>query len=159
VLHRPVESATESRQSELVVIFGEDVAAEVGLSLALAAVLAAIITGNPLYDALGSIAIGVVLIVVAAGIAVKIKGLLIGQSAEPETERAIRAFLEQREEISRVFRLITFQLGGTLMVAVKAQMHGVTAVEVVDSINRVEVAFREAFPDVQWLFFEPDVAD
>jgi len=149
----------ESRQSELVVILGEDIAAEIGLALALLAVLTAIFTGNPMWDALGSIAIGTVLVVVAFGIGIEIKGLLIGQSAEPETEAAIRNFLEQRQEVHRVFRLITLQLGGSLMVSVKAHMHGANAEEMVASINRVEAALRAAFPDIQWLFFEPDLAD
>ena len=149
----------ESRQSELVVILGEDIAAEVGLVLALIAVLATIVTGNPLYDALGSIAIGAVLVVVAALLGIEIKGLLIGQSAEPETEIAIRRFIEERQEVTRVFSVITLQLGGSLMVAVKAHMRGESANELVASINRVEVALREAFPDIQWLFFEPDVAE
>ena len=148
-----------SRQSELVVILGEDVAAEIGLALALIAVLAAIATGNPMYDALGSIAIGAVLIVVALGLAIEIKGLLIGQSAEPDTEAAIRRFLEERAEVEKVFRLITLQLGGTLMVSVKARVKGASAAELVASINRVEAALRGAFPEVQWLFFEPDTAD
>jgi cation diffusion facilitator family transporter len=149
----------ESRQSELVVILGEDIAAEVGLALALIAVLAAILTGNPMYDALGSVAIGVVLVVVAIGLAVEIQGLLIGQSAEPETEAAIRLFIEQRQEVARVLRVITLQLGGNVMVAVKAQMRDENAGAMVASINRVEAALREAFPEIQWLFFEPDVAD
>jgi len=149
----------ESRQSELVVILGEDIAAEIGLVLALIAVLAAIATGNPMYDALGSIAIGAVLVVVAGLLGIQIKGLLIGQSAEPETEIAIRRFIEERQEVARLFSVITLQLGGSLMVAVKAHMRGESANELVASINRVEAAVREAFPDIQWLFFEPDVAE
>ena len=149
----------ESRQSELVVILGEDIAAEVGLVLALIAVLATVVTGNPLYDALGSISIGAVLVVVAVGLGIEIKGLLIGQSAEPETEIAIRRFIEERQEVALVFSVITLQLGGSLMVAVKAHMRGESANELVASINRVEAALREAFPDIQWLFFEPDVAE
>src|SRR6185436_11671053 len=145
----------ESRQSELVVILGEDIAAEIGLVLALIAVLAAIATGNPMYDALGSIAIGAVLVVVAGLLGIQIKGLLIGQSAEPETESAIRRFIEERQEVARLFSVITLQLGGSLMVAVKAHMRGESANELVASINRVEAAVREAFPDIQWLFFEP----
>jgi cation diffusion facilitator family transporter len=149
----------DSRQSELVVILGEDIAAEIGLALALVAVLAAILTDNPMYDALGSIAIGVVLVVVAAGLAFEIHGLLIGQSAEPETESAIRRFIEARQEVARVLRVITLQLGGHMMVAVKAHMRDESASAMVESINRVEAALREAFPEIQWLFFEPDVAD
>jgi len=149
----------DSRQSELVVILGEDIAAEVGLALALIAVLTTIVTGNPMFDALGSIAIGVVLVVVAIGLAIEIHGLLIGQSAEPETEAAIRSFIEKRPEVARVLRMITLQLGGNVMVAVKAHMRDENASAMVSSINRVEAAVREAFPEIQWLFFEPDVTD
>ncbi len=149
----------ESRQSELVVVLGEDLAALLGLALALAAVLITILSGDPLWDALGSIAIGAVLIVVAIGIAVEIKGLLIGQSADPETERRIRDFLERHEDIERVFKVLTLQLGGSLMISIKARMNGESAHELVNAINRAEASLRAEFPEVQWLFFEPDVAD
>lgn len=149
----------DSRQSELVVILGEDLAALLGLALALVAVLLTIFTGNPMWDALGSIAIGVVLIVVAALLAIEIKGLLIGQSADPEMEARLREFLQRRDEIETVYRLLTLQLGTSLMVAVKAKVKGSTAAELVAAINRAEAAMREEFPEIQWLFFEPDVSD
>lgn len=149
----------ESRQSELVVIFGEDLAALLGLALALAAVIATMVSGNPLWDALGSVAIGVVLIIVAVGIGHEIKGLLIGQSADPATIARMQAFLEQHENVEKVFGLLTLQLGTTVMVAVKARMKGRTADELVDGINRCEAAMRREFPEIQWLFFEPDVKD
>ena len=149
----------ETRQSELVVILGEDVAALLGLALALAAVLVTIFTGDPIWDALGSIAIGVVLIVVAIGIAVQIKGLLIGRSADPELEARMREFLERREEVDHVFRMLTLQLGASLMVAVKARMKARDAVELVHAINRCEAAMRAEFSEIQWIFFEPDVMD
>ena len=148
-----------SRQSELVVILGEDLAALLGLALALLAVLITIFTGNPMWDALGSISIGVVLILVAAGIAIEIKGLLIGQSAEPETEKRIRAFLEGNGEVEKVYRMITMQLGTSLMVALKARMRARSAAELVAAINRAEVALRAEFPEIQWLFFEPDIKE
>jgi cation diffusion facilitator family transporter len=149
----------ESRQSELVVILGEDLAALLGLALALAAVLLAILTGDAKWDAFGSMAIGVVLIVVAAGIAIEIKGLLIGQSAEPETEARLKAFLERQDGVDKVYRLITMQLGTTLMVAVKARLSAPSAAALVATMNRAEAALRAEFPEIQWLFFEPDVAD
>ena len=99
------------------------------------------------------------LVIVAIGIAIEIQGLLIGQSAEPDTEAAIRSFIEQRQEVARVLRMITLQLGGNVMVAVKAHMRDENAAAMVAAINRVEAATREAFPEIQWLFFEPDVAD
>jgi len=149
----------ETRHSELVVVLGEDLAALFGLTLALLAVLATIASGDPLWDAVGSIAIGVVLIIVAIGIAVEIKGLLIGQSAEPQTEAGLRRFLQSRDEVEKVYRVLTLQLGASLMVAVKARMKANTAAEVVAAINRSETALRAEFPEIQWLFFEPDIAD
>jgi divalent metal cation (Fe/Co/Zn/Cd) transporter len=142
-----------------VVILGEDLAALLGLALALAAILITIFTGNPVWDALGSMAIGVVLILVAAGIAVEIKGLLIGQSADPAVEKQLRDFLGRQEGVEEVFRVLTLQLGATLMVAVKARMKAASAVELVAAINRAEAAMRAEFPEIQWLFFEPDLAD
>jgi cation diffusion facilitator family transporter len=149
----------ESRQSELVVILGEDFAALLGLALALIAVLMTILTGNPMWDGLGSMWIGVVLIAVAIGIGREIMALLIGQSAEPETEARLRAFLEKQDGIDHVYRLITLQLGTSLMVSVKARLKGRSAKELVASINRAEAAARAEFPEIQWLFFEPDTAD
>jgi cation diffusion facilitator family transporter len=149
----------ESRQSELVVILGEDLAALLGLALALMAVLITIATANPMWDALGSIAIGVVLILVAAGIGYEIKGLLIGQSADPETVARLREFLEKQEHVDTVLRILTLQLGTSLMVALKVKMNSASAAEMVAAINRAERALRAEFPEIQWLFFEPDIAD
>jgi cation diffusion facilitator family transporter len=149
----------ESRQSELVVILGEDLAALLGLALALIAILITIATGDAMWDALGSMSIGVVLIGVAILIGIEIKGLLIGQSAEPETEARLKGFLEAHPEVERVLRLLTLQLGTSLMVAVKVKMKAATAAELVAGINRAEKALRAEFPEVQWLFVEPDVAD
>jgi cation diffusion facilitator family transporter len=150
----------ESRQSELIVVIGEDLAALFGLLLALIAVIATMVTGNPMYDAMGSMAIGVVLIVVAIGIGIEVKALLIGQSAEPDTQRAIGEFIGARPEVEKLLRLITLQHGETLMVAVKVVMRErASATAMVEAINRCEAATRQAFPEIQWLFFEPDYED
>jgi cation diffusion facilitator family transporter len=148
-----------SRQSELVVILGEDIAALLGLAFALAAIAATMITANPVWDAIGSMSIGALLIVVAVGIGIEIKALLIGQSAEPETEARLRDFLLKQDSVESVYRLITLQLGTSLMVSVKAKLKGSTARELVAAINRAEAATRAEFPEIQWLFFEPDSAD
>jgi cation diffusion facilitator family transporter len=148
-----------SRQSELVVILGEDIAALLGLVFALIAIAATMITGNPVWDAIGSMTIGALLIVVAIGIGVEIKALLIGQSAEPETEARLREFLLKQEGVEKIYRLITLQLGTSLMVSVKARMKAASLREAVDAINRAEAAARAEFPEIQWLFFEPDSAD
>jgi len=149
----------ESRQSELVVILGEDFAALVGLALALIAVLMTMLTGNPMWDGLGSMWIGVILIVVAAGIAREIMALLIGQSADPQDVARLRRFVEGREGVDKVYRVLTLQLGTSLMVALKVKMNAKSAAELISRINEVEAALRIEFPEIQWLFFEPDTAD
>jgi cation diffusion facilitator family transporter len=148
-----------SRQSELVVIFGEDFAALLGLCFALVAVLLTAITGNPLWDAIGTVMIGVLLVVVAVLVAIEIKAMLIGQSVDPATQARMRAFLEGRPEIDRIIHLITLQLGSDVMVSVQAQMHEAgSALALVQRINAVERDLKREFPEVRWSFFEPDVA-
>ncbi len=148
----------ESRQAELVVIFGEDLAALLGLVFALVAVLLTILTGNPLWDAIGTIGIGVLLVVVAVLVGREVMAMLIGQSVDPQRQQQMRDFLQQRPEIARVISLITLQLGDRAMVSVQAQMAGADSVDaVVANINRVEKDFKAAFGEVQWSFFEPDV--
>lgn len=147
-----------SRQSELVVVMGEDVAALLGLAFALISVVLSMITGNPLFDAIGSIGIGALLVVISIFLAVKIKGLLIGQSVDTEVRQAITEFLEARPEISTVLNLITLQLGAQIMVAVKAKMAPAENIDqLIDNINRCEAALRKQNPSIQWIFFEPDV--
>jgi cation diffusion facilitator family transporter len=150
----------ESRQSELIVVFGEDLAALLGLAFALVAVLATMLTGNLVYDAAGSIAIGFLLCVVAVFVAREVASLLVGQSAEPVLHAALAEFVRAQPEVERLFNLITLQLGPDLMVATKAQMRGeLSGAELIDAINRVEAAMRAQFPEIRWSFFEPDVAD
>lgn len=149
--------ARESRQSELIVVLGEDVAALFGLVFALIAIVLTLLTGNPVYDALGSIMIGVLLIAVAVFIGVEIKGLLIGQSIEDREQDEIRQWLKARGEIKQVLNLISLQLGNRCMLAVKAEMAEFADQHaMIRAINAVEAELRQAFPQVQWLFFEPD---
>jgi cation diffusion facilitator family transporter len=150
----------ESRNAELVVIFGEDLAALLGLALAFVAVLTAWITGNVMYDALGSMAIGVLLVVVAVMVGVEVKALLVGQGVEEPVRREMIAFLEAHASVERVYQLLTLHMGGDVMVAVKAHMreHD-TQAALIAAINKVEVAFGERFPEVVWIFFEPDDTD
>src|SRR3546814_8799975 len=90
----------ESRQAELVVIFGEDLAALLGLMFALVAVAATMVTGNPMWDAIGTIGIGALLIIVAVFVAIEVKALLIGQSVDPERQQQIHQFLEGRPAVA-----------------------------------------------------------
>ncbi len=147
-----------SRQAELVVIFGEDLAALMGLVFALVAIVLTMLTGNPIYDAIGTLGIGVLLIVVAVFVAVEVKAMLIGQSVAPERREAIHRYIRERPEVRQVFSLITLQLGNDIMVAVQAEMADASAptADMVRQINRVEAGLRQEFPDVKWSFFEPD---
>lgn len=145
-----------STKSELIVVLGEDTAALLGLSFALISIVLAIVTGNPVYDAIGSIGIGVLLITISIFLAVKVKSLLIGQSADAETTKAIKSFLEARPEIENVLNLITLQLGPQIMVAVKARMKADTVNQLIDNINICESELKRAHPDILWIFFEPD---
>ncbi|MGH7749618.1 MAG: cation diffusion facilitator family transporter [Candidatus Dormibacteria bacterium] len=150
----------DSRQSELLVIFGEDLAALFGLVFALIAILLTMATGNPRFDALGTLAIGGLLIVIAFLVAVEVKALLIGQSVDAQFKAAILQFLGERPEIARVFNLITLQLGPDVMVAIKAEMaHDLPTRALVQEINAVEKAMKARFPEIRWSFFEPDVED
>lgn len=147
-----------SRQAELVVIFGEDLAALLGLVFALVAVILAVVTGNPVWDAIGTLAIGVLLVVVAVFISIEVKAMLIGQSVDPQLKAQMQEFLAQRPEIEKVFNLLTLQLGNDIMVSIKAKMRGEdSALGMVAQINTVERELKRRFPGVRFSFFEPDV--
>lgn len=148
----------ETRQSELMVVAGEDIAALAGLALAFIAVGLSMLTGNPLWDAAGSIAVGVLLMVVALVITREVKAMVTGESADPEIQTAMRAHIEAQPEVVRIINFITLQWGEQLMVAVQAEMHSQASDrELVAAINRVEASIQERWPQAVWCFFEPDI--
>ena len=150
----------QSRSSALIVVFGEDIAALLGLVFALVAIVATFLTGNPLWDAVGTITIGALLLVIAVFVAIEVKDLLIGQSVDPETLTQMHEFLDSRSEIREVFSLLTMQFGPDAMVAIKARMVPTGSErDMIVTINTVEREFRSRFPITSWLFFEPDVED
>ena len=107
---------------------------------------------------MGSIGIGVLLIFVSFFLAIKVKGLLVGQSADKETRDNILQFLQNRPEIEEVLNVITLQMGETIMVSIKARMNKVDKAEsLVKNINACEVALKSSNKAIQWVFFEPDV--
>lgn len=149
-----------SRESTVLVVVGEDLAALLGLAMALGAVLLTLVTGNALYDALGSVAIGALLIAVAVAVGIEVKSLLIGESAGPHVEHRVRAILAGQPDVEAVLNLITLQLGPDVMVAVKARMAETDSVATLARrINRCEREIRRRLPQVQWVFFEPDLED
>ncbi|CAB3757424.1 cation diffusion facilitator family transporter [Paraburkholderia humisilvae] len=148
----------ETRESELLVVAGEDIAALAGLAIAFVAVLLTMLTGNPLFDALGSVGVGLLLMVIAYLVAREVKSMIIGESASPEVRRAIDAHLRARSEIRSVINLITLQWGRHVVVAVQAEMIEYDSGRaMVDAINIIEAELQEKFPQVRWVFFEPDV--
>lgn len=150
----------ESRQSELIVIFAEDIAAIAGLLIAFVAILVTYLTADPIYDALGTISIGTLLIVIAAIIAREMRDLLIGQGVEPRTHNRMKAYLQDQTNIETIFSLLTLQMGPDVMVAIKAKMPPTDSAEaLIAQINATEADFRNQFPEVRWLFFEPDNED
>lgn len=149
----------ETRESELLVVAGEDTAALAGLGVALVAIVASTVTGNTVYDACGSIGVGVLLMVVAALVLREVKSMIVGESASPETRRGIHEFLERRDEVRRVINLITLQWGEHIVVAVQAEMIDYASGRAqVDAINRIEADLQARFPEARWVFFEPDVS-
>jgi cation diffusion facilitator family transporter len=147
----------ETRQSELMVVAGEDIAALGGLVLAFVAVLASALTGDPRYDAFGSIAVGALLVIVAVALVREVKGMIVGESAEPAVRAAIEAHLRAQPEVRKVINLITLQWGEQLVVAVQAEMDmSGSASELVAAVNRVEASLQAKFPQARWVFFEPE---
>jgi cation diffusion facilitator family transporter len=156
-----IQYLRETKDSDLVVIFGEDLAACIGLALALVAVVIAAVTGDPLFDAIGTLCIGVVLIGVAVFLAVEVKSLLLGEAADPALLAVIEKCAAEDPRIVKVLRTLTVQQGpGEILVALKLQFApDLTAVALVESINKFEQRLQERAPEVRWSFVEPDDAD
>jgi divalent metal cation (Fe/Co/Zn/Cd) transporter len=148
----------ETRESELLVVAGEDIAALAGLAIAFIAVLLTMVTGNPVWDALGSIGVGLLLMLIAWLVAREVKSMIVGESASPEVRRAIEAHLRARAEIRGIVNMITLQWGRHVVVAVQAEMidYG-SGRAMVDAINVIEADLQATFPQVRWVFFEPEV--
>ena len=149
-----------TRNAELVVVLGEDTAAILGLVLAFGFVSATAITGNPAFDAVGSICIGVILIAISFLIGLRIKTLIVGRSAEPELEKLIDEIITADEYIEARLNTITMQFGPFVMLALKIRMRPELTVEVAaQHINALERRIKEQAPVIQWCFIEPDIED
>ena len=150
----------QSRNSELVVVFGEDFAALVGLVIAFGFVVLASVTGDLRFDAYGSLVIGVLLVVVAIFIATRVKQLLIGRSADPSVVARIEAEISADPSVLRVYRVITIQIGSEIMLAAKVHLReGLSIDAACAEINRLERRLKERVPELRWSFIEPDIED
>lgn len=148
-----------SKNPELPVVLLEDLGALVGLVLALTGVGLAYWTGDARWDAVGSIAIGVLLVAIAVTLVVEMKSLLIGESATPENIDTIGETLASAEDIERIIHMRTMHLGPDhLLVAAKvAFRRGMSFSEVAAAIDAVEDRIRERVPIARTIFVEPDV--
>jgi cation diffusion facilitator family transporter len=150
----------ESRSPELPVLLLEDSGALLGLLCALLGVVLALITGEPVFDGIGTLAIGVLLLCIAAVLAVEMRSLLIGESASPELQREIEAAFEGGTGVRRVIHVLTQHIGpDELLVAAKVEFDpGLAAAELVAAINDCERRVR-ATPGVgrARIYVEPDV--
>ncbi|MCB1845560.1 MAG: cation diffusion facilitator family transporter [Halioglobus sp.] len=155
-----LEWLKNTRNAELTVVLGEDTAALLGLALAFVFVSLAALTGNPTYDAIGSICIGVVLIVVSAFLTIRVRSLLVGRSADPVIQQAIDEVISDVEEIEQVYNTITIQYGPDTMLAAKIRFcDGLDLATAIARINELEVALKKKVPRLRWSFIEPDVDD
>jgi cation diffusion facilitator family transporter len=148
-----------AKAPEIPAVLLEDTAALAGLVFALVAVALTTITGNPRWDGLGSLGIGVLLVFVAVILATETKSLLIGESATADVERAIVAALEDGPELERVIHLRTLHLGPeTLLVAAKVAIRGdQIAADLVAGIDRAERRVRAAVAIAELIYLEPDL--
>jgi len=148
-----------TRSSELVVVLGEDIAAVLGLIVAFVFVVLAHVTHNPVFDAAGSIVIGVILLLVSFFLILRMKDLLLGKSADPDIQEAIRRHIAGDPQIQDVLNIITVQMGPYIMLAGKLKLKaGLDATGACAAINSLEAALKQRFPEIKWSFIEPDIA-
>lgn len=148
-----------ARQPELPVVLLEDAGALVGLLFALMGVGLAVVTGDGRFDAMGAMAVGALLVVIAFFLAMEMAAMLVGESALPEEVAAIHAALAGAPGVVRVIHLRTLHVGpDELLVAAKiAVAQNDTGREIAEQIDAAERAIREAVPTARYIFLEPDL--
>ncbi|MGD2043983.1 MAG: cation diffusion facilitator family transporter [Acidimicrobiia bacterium] len=155
------EFIRRSRSPELPVVLLEDAGAMIGLLLALGGVGLASITGDPLWDGVGTLCIGILLVVIAITLTIEMKSLLIGEAATREHVRAINDAVGGVPSVVRVIDLKTQHIGpDELLVAGKLEFdRSLTNPQLSDAIDEVETALRRAVPLAMQIYLEPDLYD
>jgi len=148
-----------AKQPELPVILLEDIAALVGLVLAFAGVGLSLLTGNVIWDGIGTMSIGVLLVGVAVILGIETQSLLVGEGANRKDVQAIRAAFDRHDKVEAVIHMKTLYLGpDELMVAAKIAVPKSTkATEIAKTINEVEASVRAAVPAARVIYIEPDI--
>ncbi|NKY49137.1 cation diffusion facilitator family transporter [Nocardia vermiculata] len=148
-----------SRSPELPVVLLEDTGALIGLLIALVAVIMTSVTGNPVWDGIGTLCIGLLLGIIAVVLIVEMKSLLIGEGATPAEDEAIRTNLVDGRSIDRVIHLRTQYLGPEeMLVAAKvAIVPGLDIATIATAIDEAEARVRVAVPAARVMYIEPDL--
>jgi cation diffusion facilitator family transporter len=151
----------DTKDSDLILVLGENAADVIGLVLAAAALLLSYETGDGRWDAIGSFAIGAVLVGVATFLAREVKSFLVGEAADPALRAKIEELAAADPNIERVLAVLAVQQGpGEIMLAMKLAMRaGLETSQLVDAINAFERVLKKAVPEIRWSFIEPDDAD
>ena len=148
-----------AKSPELPVVLLEDTAAELGLLFALLGVGLSAITGNPVWDAIATLAIGGLLVVVAIILGLEMASLLIGEGASQADVYKIRKALQSVSGVTQVIHMKTLFLGPEeLMLAAKIGVKkNATGLEIAETIDRAEAAVREEVPVTRVIYLEPDI--
>jgi cation diffusion facilitator family transporter len=154
-----VQFIRHSKAPELPVVLLEDIGALLGLVIALGGVVLGAVTDNPRWDAAGSLAIGILLIVIAVTLVVEMKSLLIGESATTNDEKAISSALASTPNVRSVIHMRTQHIGPEeLLVAAKLEMEPQLVLEqLTGTINDAEGRVRAAVPTARLIYLEPDI--
>jgi divalent metal cation (Fe/Co/Zn/Cd) transporter len=148
----------QTKDSDLIVVFGENLAASVGLLFALSAIGLAWWTGDARWDGVGSLFVGIVLVIVALFLAVEVKSLLIGEAAAGRILSSVKEVLPRHANVERLLHALTLQQGpGQVLLLMKLAFRDELDVgTVADTINNIEDDIRSRAPEVRWCFIEPD---
>ncbi|MFH0180857.1 cation diffusion facilitator family transporter [Streptomyces cacaoi] len=157
--HSWTEFVRRAKAPELPVVLLEDLGALVGLILALGGVGLALLTDDGVWDGIGTLCIGILLVLIALVLAAETKSLLLGEAATAEDVRKIEAAVVDGDTVTRVIHMRTLHLGPEeLLVAAKiAVQHDDTATQVATAINAAEARIRTAVPIARVIYLEPDI--
>lgn len=150
-----------AKSPELPVVLLEDIAAQLGLVFALAGVTLSLVTHDLIYDVIGTALIGVLLVLVAIFLGWETRSLLLGEAALPEHQQLIEAAILGTPGIERLIEAKTMHLGPEkILLTAKISLGAASSLaEVAATINAAEDRIRQAVPEVQFSYLEPDVYD
>lgn len=149
----------ETHSSELMVVVGEDIAALLGLVIAFVMLGLTLLTGDTVFDAIGSILIGILLVLVALMVGREVHSLLLGE-ADVEIRDAVSSYLEAESSVVNVLNVWAVNHGNEIMLAIKAELlPDLKVSDAVLAINAMEKEIKNTHSRVKWVFFEIDNSD